>query len=74
MNKLKKLSTPFITILIFFCFILSCQNDPELLELKENNNLENSHKIVKLGKKLKNPYTVQNMRKALRKLKEKRIR
>lgn len=69
MYKLKKLK--FIISLSFFCILLSCQNDLELPDINENNYFINSQKLAQIGKKLKNPYTVENMRKALQKLKEK---
>lgn len=52
--------------------VFSCQNDFEEETSNQNEKGVTSKKqFDNIGKKLKNPYTVENMRKALKKLKEK---
>ena len=71
MTKFKNSKAKLLAIFGSFCFILSCQNDLELLEVKDSSYLEKTSNFSRTAKKLRNPYTVENMRKAFKKLKEK---
>lgn len=62
-----------MTTLVIFSFLQSCQKDElefsseEIISATENDLLKNSYS----GKKLKNPYAVENMKKAFKNVKEK---
>ncbi len=60
----------FSAVILFMTF--SCQDDfIENSDLNDSNTSAKSTKsFSKIGKKLKNPYSVENMRKALKKIKE----
>ena len=66
MTKFKNSKAKLLAIFGSLCFILSCQNDLELLEVKDSSYLGKTSNFSRTAKKLRNPYTVENMRKAFK--------
>jgi len=74
MKNLKK-TKQFFLMLLVGALIYACQNDDDFLESKSTskileieNELKYEEKMI-LGKKLKNPYSVENMKKAFQNIK-----
>ena len=71
-----KYSLRFLTLILIGVILYSCQNEDDLLvESTESiqtieNTIPSGEKII-LGEKLKNPYSIENMRHALNSLKSK---
>lgn len=72
---MKKQSLRFLLLTLIGILIYSCQNDDDFLEPQTTskiaeieNELKYGEKII-LGKKLKNPYSVENMKKAFQNIK-----
>lgn len=55
-----------------YLLLLSCQQDDMSPQMEDQNALNPTENVnmIKLGKKLDNPYSVENMRRALANLKE----
>ena len=71
MKHLQKLRL--LTLILLGLLIYSCQNENDLItQLEEPINLNEQDGLKKmvLGKKLENPYSVENMKKALNNLKQ----
>lgn len=62
-----------ILIIVFFLTLISCNKDEQFLEKNNNSSLfltdEDKEGMIEIGKKLKNPYSIENMKKALKNLK-----
>nr|WP_315252124.1 hypothetical protein [uncultured Flavobacterium sp.] len=67
MNKFKKLNLLLVVILL--TTITSCNNEPNVSETVSQSNKED---YIKLGKKLDNPYSIKNMRLALKNIKNRK--
>jgi hypothetical protein len=68
MNKFKKLNLLLGVILL--TTITSCNNEPNLSETVSQSNKED---YIRLGKKLENPYSIKNMRLALKNIKNRKV-
>ena len=66
---MKKHSLRFLTLTLIGLLIYSCQNDDFFDESQGNQNELSIFNDIVLGKKLENPYSVTNMKKALTNLK-----
>jgi len=68
---MRKQSYRLLIIILLGIVIYSCQKEDEILPLNEENiNQIQVDGIIKLGKKLENPYSVENMQRALENLKK----
>ncbi len=72
-NKLMK-QIKLIVILMVLCTIWSCQKDDDVFVNDSHHEISHNGKMMKLGKKLNNPYSVENMRKALKELNKNSVR
>ncbi|PCI33329.1 MAG: hypothetical protein COB60_07870 [Flavobacteriaceae bacterium] len=67
---MKKHSLRFLTLTLIGILICSCQNDDDFFNENQGNKNElSTFNDIVLGKKLENPYSVTNMKKALNNLK-----
>lgn len=75
---MKKHSLRFLTLTMIGIFIYSCQNEDDFekenltSQTTEQEQIENPDKIIGLGKKLENPFTVSVMKQAYQNLKSKK--
>ncbi|MHB0756895.1 hypothetical protein [Polaribacter sp. M15] len=62
---MKKYSLRFLILTLIGILIYSCQNDDFIKEYSSSIQQPKSESIIKLGKKLENPFSVANMQRAL---------
>jgi hypothetical protein len=71
---MRKQSYRLLIIILLGIVIYSCRKEDEILPLNEENiNQIQVDGIIKLGKKLENPYSVENMQRALENLKKSNV-
>lgn len=74
MKITRKQSFRLLILALIGIMIYSCQKDDEiLLSNEENTNQTQTQGMMKLGKKLENPYSVENMQRALNNLKKSNV-
>ena len=66
---MKKSKIKNLLLLALLSLIASCNNDP--ISTEETSTVREKDYYLKLGKKLENPYSVKNMRRALDSVKAK---